>query len=90
MKTLIAYLELFPTILASVKSLEEAIPLPQAGKQKLDLLLAAVKAAYDAEESIREDIPWEKLAGIVTRAVKSVVESLNAIGVFRRSPATTA
>ena len=54
MNIMLAYLKLFPAILAAVHALEEAIPLPQAGKQKLDLLLAMVKTAYDAEESVRK------------------------------------
>lgn len=85
MQTLLAWLKLFPALLASVKALEEAIPLPAAGKGKLDLLLIIVKTAYDAEEAIRKEFPWERLASIVISAAKAIVEALNALGVFHRS-----
>jgi hypothetical protein len=83
MKTLIAYLQLFPTILGAVQSLEGAIPLSTTGKQKLDLLVGIVKTAYDAEETVRQEIPWEKLASLVTAAAGSIVAAFNSLGLFK-------
>lgn len=85
MQTLSAWLKLFPALLAAVRGLEEAIPLPAAGKAKLDLLVAIIRTAYDAEEAIRKEIPWDRLVGIVTTAVKVIVEAFNALGIFSRS-----
>ena len=48
MKALSIVLTLFPVILNAVTTVENAIPLPGAGKQKLDLVLNVVKQAYDA------------------------------------------
>jgi hypothetical protein len=87
MQTLLACLRLFPALLASVRALEDAIPLPSAGKARLELLLATVKAVYDAEETIRKEIPWERLAGIISSAVKTVVDAFHALGLFRRTAA---
>ena len=88
MKTLIAWLQLFPLILSSVKVLEEAIPLPSSGKQKLDLLLSVVQAAYNAEQSIQKEIPWSQIESIVKSAVSSVVNALNTLGLFKHPQAS--
>ena len=87
MKTLVAYLQLFPTIISSVQALESAVPLPAAGKQKLDLLLGIVKAVYDAEETVRREVPWEKLASLITTTATAVVTSLNTLGLFHHPKA---
>jgi hypothetical protein len=87
MKTIVSYLQLFPNILATVQSLEASIPLPSAGKQKLDLLLSIVKTAYDAEEAVRQEIPWEKLAPLVSAAANSIVSAFNALGLFKHPAA---
>ena len=89
MQTLLAWLKLFPAILSAVRGLEDAIPFPTAGKAKLDLLLSVIKTAYDAEQAISKEIPWERLASIVTTAAKVIVEGLNTLGVFHKSQATT-
>ena len=89
MQTLSAWLKLFPAILSAVRGLEDAIPLPAVGKAKLDLLLTVIKTAYDSEQVISKEIPWERLASVVTTAVKVIVEGLNTLGVFHRSQATT-
>lgn len=85
MKTLIAYLQLFPSILSSVKSLEDALPIPAAGKSKLDLLIGFVQAAYQAEQTIQKEIPWATLEGVVRTSVTAVVASFNATGLFKKS-----
>ncbi len=85
MKTLITYLQLFPTIIAAIQSLENAIPVPASGKKKLDLLLQIVKAAFDTEESVRREIPWEKLSTLVSSAVNLIVAAFNGLGVFQHA-----
>ena len=87
MQKLIAWLKLFPILLEVVPRLEESIPLPAAGQQKLQLLLAIIKTAYDTEEALRKEFPWEKLAGIVAGAVKAIVDSFNSLGLFPHQPA---
>ncbi len=82
MKTLLAILQLFPFILAAVRAVEEAIPIPQTGKQKLDLVLDAVKAAYDGASDLQKQFSWDKLSGIVVTIVGKIVGVLNALGVF--------
>jgi hypothetical protein len=84
MKTILAILQLFPAIIAAVQAIENAIPVSQQGKVKLDLVLDTVKTAYDAEESVRKDFSWDKLAGVVVTIVGKVVATFNALGVFKK------
>ena len=84
MQTLLAFLKLFPMLLSSLQAIEEAVPLPAVGKQKLDILLAVIKTAYDAEQSIQKEIAWDKLAGIITNAAKTIVDAFNTLGLFQR------
>lgn len=88
MKTLLTYLQLFPTILAGVKALEEHFPLPGTGAMKLDLILKFVESAYNAEQTIQHDIPWAQLAGVVKGCVSAVVSAFNAMGLFKHAPTT--
>lgn len=85
MKTLLYVLQLFPAILAAVRSLEDAVPMPQQGKAKLDLVLDVARAAYDASVDLQREFAWDKLAGIVVAVVGKVVGALNALGVFKTS-----
>jgi len=66
-----------------VQSLEGAIPLSATGKTKLDLLLGIVKTAYDAEETARHEIPWEKVSALVISAAGSIVAAFNALNLFK-------
>ena len=65
MKALSIVLTLFPIILNAVKAVEDAIPLPGAGKQKLDLVLNVVKQAYDASADLSHAFSWDKLVALV-------------------------
>lgn len=88
MQTLFAFLKLFPTLLSAVQAIEEAIPLPAVGKQKLDILLSVIKAAYDAEQSIQKEVAWDKLAAIISSASKTIVDAFNTLGLFHRGVET--
>ena len=88
MQKLIAWIKLFPSLFEAVRHLEEAIPLPSTGRQKLELLLETVHALYDAEESVRQDFPWEKLAALVTAVVGRIVAAMNTLGLFHHKDAS--
>jgi hypothetical protein len=87
MKSLLLILQLFPVMLAGVRALEETIPLPQSGKQKLDLVLDVVKTAYESSAELQKEFAWDKLAGVVVTIVGKIVGTLNALGVFKKSAA---
>jgi hypothetical protein len=82
MKKLIAVLKLFPVILAAVRAVEEAIPLPGQGSKKLDLILDVVKTVYDGGNEIARDFSWDKLVAIVVPMIAKIVDLHNQLGLF--------
>lgn len=70
--------------MAAVRS-PKAIPIPQSGKQTLDLVLDTVKTAYNPATDLHTQFSWEELAGIVVTIVGKVVGALDAICVFHTS-----
>ena len=91
MNTFLIILRLFPLILSIVRSVEDAIPLPGQGKQKLDLVLDILKTAYEGSSSLAADFSWDKLVAIVVPMVGKIVDLHNALGLFQKSvqPKTT-
>jgi len=91
MNTFLIILKLFPLILSIVRSVEDAIPLPGQGKQKLDLVLDILKTAYEGSNSLAADFSWDKLVAIVVPMVGKIVDLHNALGLFQKSvqPKTT-
>jgi hypothetical protein len=82
---LIAILQLLPAIIGAVQSIEAAVPIPAAGKAKLDLVLGTVTDVYNTEQAIQKQLPSDKLVPLVTGAITRVVTSFNALGVFKKS-----
>lgn len=85
MKTLLIILKIFPLLLAIVKALEEAIPLPGQGKKKLDLVLDVLKSVYEAMPELASDFSWEKLVLIVVPMIERIVAIYNNLGLFQKS-----
>ena len=75
MKTLITILQLLPVIIDVVKALETAIPVPGAGKEKLDTILGVVS---DVAGNASELIP------VITATIARVVSLFNRTGVFAK------
>lgn len=85
MNTLLIILRIFPLVLAAVKAVEEAIPLPGQGRQKLDLVLDVIKSAYDASTELMKQFSWEKLVAVVVPMIEKIVALHNALGLFQKS-----
>jgi hypothetical protein len=85
MKTLLAILKLFPLVLAAVRAIEEAIPLPGQGKKKLDLVLDILKTAYDGGPDLAKEFTWEKLVALVVSMITRIVGLHNELGLFQKS-----
>jgi hypothetical protein len=85
MKTLFTALKLLPLVLAAVKAVEEAIPLPGQGKKKLDLVLDVIKSAYDASTDLAKEFSFEKLLTLVVPMINQIVALHNALGLFQKS-----
>jgi len=82
---LISLLQLFPTILTSVQAVEAAIPLPSAGKAKLDLVLGTVSDVYVSGQQINPQIPIATLLTFVSQTVSRVVATFNMLGIFKKT-----
>ena len=89
MKKLIAILKLFPVILAAIRAVEEAIPLPGQGRKKLDLILDVIKTVYDGGNEIARDFTWDKLVAIVVPMIAKIVDLHNQLGLFSHRKAQT-
>jgi hypothetical protein len=85
MNTLLIVLKIFPLVLAAVKAVEEAIPLPGKGKKKLDLVLDVLKSAFDASTELTASFSWEKLVTLVVPMIERIVALHNALGLFQKS-----
>ena len=84
MKTLLAVFNAFPAILQTVQVVESAIPLPQAGQQKLKLVLNAAGAAWEIGQ-VGEQINKTNWLSAVEAMTNLAVAGLNAAGVFGSS-----
>jgi hypothetical protein len=85
MKKLTIILHLFPMILVAIKAVEEAIPLPNQGRQKLDLVLDVLKQAYDASAELSQSLSWDGLIAIAVPMIAKIVAVHNALGLFQKS-----
>lgn len=75
MQTLIMILKLIPSIIATIKAMEEFVPLPQQGKMKLDCILSIITDVYgDAKTLVPE----------ITKVINNLVKLANATGVFQK------
>lgn len=89
MNALFTALKLLPLVLAAVKAVEEAIPLPGQGKHKLDLVLDVIKSAYEASTSLSKEFSLEKLITLVVPMINQIVALHNALGLFQKSAQPT-
>jgi hypothetical protein len=89
MNTFLQILNALPTIIQSVQAVETAIPLPQSGKQKLDLILGAAGTAWEIGQVGQQISKTNTLQAIET-LTNLTVASLNAAGVLKSSTPASA
>jgi hypothetical protein len=89
MNTFLAVFNVFPVILASVQAVEAAIPMPNAGQQKLNLVLGAATTAWEITQ-VGEQMNESNLLTAVTAMTNLAVAGLNAAGVFGTTQPATA
>jgi len=81
MKTFLNILNAIPAVVGAVQTVESALPLPQAGQQKLNLVLGLAGAAFDVAQAGEEISKGQLLSGV--QAITTItVAALNAAGVF--------
>ena len=84
MKTFLAVFNSLPAILQLVQAVEMAIPLPQSGKHKLNLVLNTAAVAWDTSHGAGQLSKNDTLTMIQT-LTNAAVAGMNAAGVFGSS-----
>jgi hypothetical protein len=84
MSTFLTVFNAFPAILQAVQTVEAAVPLPQAGQQKLNLVLGAAATAWEVGQ-VGEQITKSNWVSAVEAITNMTVAGLNAAGVFGTS-----
>jgi hypothetical protein len=82
MKNFLAVFNVLPSILSAVQAVEAAVPLPSAGKQKLDLVMGAAGTAWEITQA-EQHLSKNTALNAVEAMVNLAVASLNAAGVFK-------
>ena len=72
MKNIMLVLRLLPLILAAVKAVEDAIPLPGQGHKKLDLVLDVIQQAYDASDELSRSFSIERHVAVVVPIIGKI------------------
>lgn len=84
MNTLLIVLKIFPLVLSAVQAVEQAIPLPDQGNKKLELVLDVIKSAYDGSADLAKQFSFEKLVAVVVPMIARIVDLHNALGLFQK------
>lgn len=75
MKTVLAILSLIPSLIATIKAIEEAIPGQGAGEAKLALVREIMESAYGGITDL-----WPA----IEKAVGLIVATMNKVGEFNK------
>lgn len=89
MNTFLAVFNAFPVILASVQAVEAAVPIPNSGQQKLNLVLSAATTAWEIGQ-VGEQMNETNMVAAIEAMTNITVAGLNAAGVFGTSQTTPA
>lgn len=84
MKAFLAIFNSLPAIVQSVHVIESTIPVPNAGQQKLDLILNAALTAWAASQ-MQQQISQNNLVNSIAAMTNLTVATMNAVGIFKKS-----
>ena len=70
--------------MAAVRAVEASMPVPSVGPTKLDLVLTAVSAVYDSEQSLQAAFTRPELTALVSSLVNATVLAFNLSGIFKK------
>ena len=87
MKNVLAILKLLPELLAAIRAVEEAIPLPGQGRKKLEFILDIMKLVHEASAEISREVTWDRLVALIVPVITRVVGFYNEVGIFTKSSA---
>jgi hypothetical protein len=89
MNTFLQIFNALPTIIQAVQIVESAIPLPQSGQQKMNLILGAAGTAWEMAQ-VGQELSKTGTLAAVQALTNLTVATLNAAGVFSHgTPAAT-
>jgi hypothetical protein len=83
MNNFLAIFNAFPAILGAVQAVEAAVPLPQSGQQKLNLVLGAAATAWEVSQ-LQQQLSKNQMMNAAGAMASLAVAGLNAAGVFRK------
>ena len=89
MNKFLAVFNSFPAILGAVQAVETAVPLPQAGVTKLNLILNAASLAWELSQA-QQQVSKNTTLNAITAIASLTVGELNAVGVFAHAATTPA
>jgi hypothetical protein len=90
MNNFLAVFNAFPAILGAVQAVETAIPLPQSGVTKLNLVLNAAAAAWELSQA-QQQLSKNTTLNAISAIAGLAVSELNTAGVFHHpAPAVPA
>lgn len=81
MNTFLQIFNALPSIIGAVQTVETAIPLPQSGQQKMNLILNAAGTAWEMSQ-IEQQLSKSDTLSAVQALTNLTVSTLNATGVF--------
>jgi len=84
MNTFLQILNALPAIVQSVQIVENAIPMSQAGQHKLNIVLGAAGAAWEAGQAAQQISKGDTVQAVQT-ITNLTVATLNAVGVFKHA-----
>jgi len=84
MKNFLAVFNTLPSILNAVVAVEGAIPVSGAGQQKLNIVLGAAAAAWEASQQ-QQSLSKDTTLNAINAITLLTVAGLNASGVFKKS-----
>jgi hypothetical protein len=82
MNTFLMVFNALPTIIQSVQAVENAVPMPQAGQHKLNLILGAAGTAWELGQATQQ-VSKGNTVQAVQAITNMTVATLNAAGVFK-------
>lgn len=83
MKTFLSIFNIFPAVLNAVVAVEAAVPVSGAGRHKLNLVLGAAAAAWDASQQ-QQALSKDTTLNAINAITLLTVAGLNTAGIFRR------
>jgi hypothetical protein len=88
LKNAFAKLAMIPQILMTIVAIEQTLPIPNVGTQKLQLLIDLIDSVYQGEQAL-QTLPWPEIVATITSVATKFVAFAKAVGYFKSATPTT-